>query len=123
MKTKIRRYLLSVLTIILLGQMSVMADEPKSKQSVGGRIIVNLLPQPRTILPDCYYFNGSVYIECGDSVTGIECTVTRFEDNSQWNNRVVGNTLQVSTSYESGLYSVTFTLSDGSSYYGEFQIP
>lgn len=121
MRTKFKRYLLSVLAIILLGQMPIMADE--SEQSVGGVIVVNIIPQPRTILPNCYYCNGIVYIECAESVTGIACTVTRFEDNLRWNNRVVGNNLQILTSSDCGLYSVTFTLSNGDSFYGEFQIP
>ncbi len=123
MKSRIKRYVLSFLAIIAFGQIPVMADKVKQPELVGGRIIVNILVHPRTELPDCYYYNGSVYIECSDTVTGIDCTVTRFEDNSQWSSRVAGNTLQVLTSSDSGLYGVTFTLADGSSFYGEFQIP
>lgn len=123
MRTRIKKFVLSVWTIIALCQLPIMADEVKQQQYVGGRIIVNIMVHPRTELPDCYYYNGSVYIECSDSVTGIDCTVTRFEDNSQWSSRVAGNTLQVLTSSDSGLYGVTFTLADGSSFYGEFQIP
>ncbi len=123
MRTEIKKYVLSVLAIIAFGQMPVLADKPIQKECVGRVIIVNIMVHPRTELPDCYYYNGSVYIECSDTVTGIACTVTRFEHNSQWSSRVAGNTLQVLTSSDSGLYGVTFTLADGSSFYGEFQIP
>ncbi len=75
---------------------------------------------PRSIVPECYYQDGYVYIICGNGVTSISATVTRLSDNAQWSNSSLNNTLQIAVSTDAGTYSLDFTLSDGSSYYGEY---
>lgn len=75
---------------------------------------------PRSIEPECYYQDGYVYIICGNGVTSISATVTRLSDNAQWSNSSLSNTLQIAVSTDAGTYSLDFTLSDGSSYYGEY---
>ena len=76
--------------------------------------------QPRSIEPECYYLDGYVYITCDSSVTSISGTVTRISDNMQWSDSSTSNVLQIAVSSDAGSYHLTFTLSDGSSYYGDY---
>lgn len=76
--------------------------------------------QPRSIEPECYYLEGYVYIICDNSVTSISATVTRLSDNAQWSDSSSSNTLQIAVPTDSGTYHLTLTLSDGSSYYGDY---
>ena len=76
--------------------------------------------QPRSLLPNCYYYDGRVYIECGIDETSVSGTVTRSSDGYQWSNSANGNTLQIEVSTEPGTYTLTFTLSSGCSYVGEY---
>ena len=77
---------------------------------------------PRSITPFCYYQNGYVYIIGDNSVTSISGTVTRLSDNAQWSNSSSSNTLQIAVPTDPATYRLTFTLSDGSSYYGEYTL-
>ena len=75
---------------------------------------------PRSEEPECYYLEGYVYIICDNSVTSISATVTRLSDNAQWSDSSSSNTLQIAVPTDSGTYHLTLTLSDGSSYYGDY---
>ena len=77
---------------------------------------------PRSIEPECYYLDGYVYIICDSSITSISATVTRLSDNAQWSDSSNGNTLQIAVPTGSGSYRLTFSLSDGSSYYGDYTL-
>ena len=79
------------------------------------------IPQPRSITDiECYYLNGYVYIICGNDITSVNGTVTRLSDNMQWSNSSNSNTLQIAVPSDAGIYRLTFTLSDGSSFYGDY---
>ena len=75
---------------------------------------------PRSIVPECYYLDGYVYITCDSTVTSIDGTVTRLSDNLQWSDSSTSNVLQIAVSSDAGSYHLTFTLSDGSSYHGDY---
>ena len=78
---------------------------------------------PRSIEDlECYYLNGYVYIIGDSSVTSISGTVTRIGDNMQWSDSSTSNTLQIAVPTVAGSYHLTFTLSDGSSYYGDYTL-
>lgn len=77
---------------------------------------------PRSIEPECYYQDGYVYIVGGSGITSISATVTRQSDNVQWSGSSTGNTLQIAVSTDSDTYSLFLTLSDGSSYYGDYEL-
>ena len=72
--------------------------------------------------PSCYYYEGEVMIEAADSIESIEATVIRIDDNMQWSDSSISNTLVISVSTEPGTYLLNLTLSDGSSYYGEYSL-
>lgn len=76
--------------------------------------------QPRSIKPECYYLDGYVYIVGDASVTSISGTVTRISDNMQWSDSSTSNVLQIAVSSDAGSYHLTFKLSDGSSYHGDY---
>ena len=76
---------------------------------------------PRSVdQPHCFYQDGYVYIVGGSDITFINGTVTRRSDNMQWSDSCNSNILQISVSSDAGVYRLTFTLSDGSSYYGDY---
>lgn len=77
---------------------------------------------PRSIELECYYQDGYVYIIGDSSVTSISGTVTRIGDNMQWSDSSTSNTLQIAVPTDAGSYHLTFTLSDGSSYYGDYTL-
>lgn len=76
--------------------------------------------QPRTLGPSCYYYDGCVYIEGAFYETSISGTVTRAGDDNQWSNTANGNTLQILVPTTPGTYTLTFTLSSGVTYTGEY---
>lgn len=76
--------------------------------------------QPRSIKPECYYLDGYVYIVGDASVTSVSGTVTRISDNMQWSDSSTSNVLQIAVSSDAGSYHLTFTLSDGRSYHGDY---
>ena len=78
--------------------------------------------RPRSIDPECYYQSGCVYITCDTNVASICGSITRLSDNAQWNNSSTSNNLQIAVSTETGMYHLTFTLSDGNAYYGDYEL-
>lgn len=78
--------------------------------------------RPRSIEPECYYLNGSVFIIGTSSVTFISATVTRLSDNMQWSDSSTSSSLQITVPTTAGTYHLELTLSDGSSYYGEYTL-
>jgi len=77
-------------------------------------------PQPRSIEPHCYFWDGSLYIMCNSYITSVSGTITRLSDNMQWSDSSTSNVLQIAVSSDAGSYHLTFTLSDGTSYYGDY---
>lgn len=72
--------------------------------------------------PACYYYEGEVTIEAGSSITSIDAQVTRLEDNVTWSDTDMGDTLIMDVSTDPGTYILTFTLSNGQSYIGEYHL-
>ena len=78
-------------------------------------------PRPRSVDQlHCFYQDGYVYIVGGSDITFINGTVTRRSDNMQWSDSSNSNMLQIAVLSDAGIYRLTFTLSDGSSYYGDY---
>ncbi|MBR4592962.1 MAG: hypothetical protein IKO33_00060 [Bacteroidaceae bacterium] len=63
-----------------------------------------------------------MYIEADNSITYINASVTRYNDNQVWSNASNTNTLFISASADSGTYLLELTLSAGRSYIGEYMI-
>ncbi len=78
-------------------------------------------PRPRSvaIIPECYHYEGVVYIEADSSITYINASVTRYADNQVWSNAAGTNTLSITASPDSGQYLLELILSNGESYIGE----
>lgn len=112
--------LLALLPCISLSTVNALTDDPP----LGKPINVNELPPlpPRSIAPECYYLDGYVYIIGDNSITSITGTVTRLSDNVQWNGNCTSNNLQIVVSTDPGAYSLTFTISDGSTYQGIYYL-
>lgn len=70
----------------------------------------------------CYYYEGEVTIEAATDITSITATVTRLEDNEQFEGSINDNVLTIQVSEDPGTYVLTFTLSDGAGYYGEYTL-
>ena len=92
-------------------------DPPKPKPN----------PKPRSRarytvndVPACYYYEGEVTIEAESSIASITATVTRLDDNEQFTGASTGNVLTIQVSEDPGTYVLTFTLSNGTGYYGEY---
>lgn len=103
----------------LLVKATGICDVPEE----GNPIVIesDYIPQPRSITDiECYYLNGYVYIIGGNDITSINGTVTRLSDNMQWSDSCNSNMLQIAVPSDAGIYRLTFTLSDGSSYYGDY---
>lgn len=112
-----------LLTLALLPCFLIASAETANVVPAEGKPIIIERPdhvKPRSIEPECYYLDGYVYITCDSSVTSISGTVTRISDNMQWSNSSTSNVLQIAVSSGAGSYHLTFTLSDGSSYYGDY---
>ena len=77
---------------------------------------------PRSIVPECFYQDGYIYLVGDSIVTSISGTVTRLSDNAQWSRSSTGCTLQIAVPTDPATYRLTFTLSDGSSYYGDYTL-
>lgn len=73
-------------------------------------------------IPYCYHTDGVVYIEADATITYINATVTRYDDNQVWSNASNSNTLSITTSGDIGVYLLELTLSNGQSYIGEYII-
>ena len=81
-------------------------------------------PRIRSVVqdPDCYHYDGVVYIYADATVTFITATITRIGDNLTWTGSASTNTLTFSASSAIGVYLLELTLSDGRSYIGEYII-
>ena len=113
-------FILALLPCFLLSTAKTSADLPTE-----GQPIVIDRPdhiQPRTIKPECYYLDGHVYIICNSSITSVDATVTRLSDNTEWSDSSLGNTLRMAVSSNAGTYLLVLTLSDGSTWYGEYTL-
>ena len=72
--------------------------------------------------PHCYHIGGVVYIDAATTVTYINASVTRYEDNQVWTNASNTNTLSITASTDAGSYLLELTLSTGQSYKGKYII-
>ena len=72
--------------------------------------------------PYCYHIGGVVYIEADATITYINATVTRYDDNQVWSDASNSNTLSITTSADPGSYLLELTLSTGQSYQGKYII-
>lgn len=72
--------------------------------------------------PECYHYDGVVYIYADNTITYINASVTRYDDNQVWSNAGSGNTLSITASDASGEYYLELTLSSGQSYIGKYII-
>ena len=70
----------------------------------------------------CMYYNSEVTIMADSTITYITAQVVRLDDNVSWSNAGAGDTLVIPVSNEPGTYILTFTLSNGKSYYGEYTL-
>lgn len=70
----------------------------------------------------CQYYDSEVTIMADSTITYITAQVVRLDDNATWNNAGAGDTLVIPVSNEPGTYVLTFTLSNGKSYYGEYTL-
>ena len=116
---------LFVMCMALLSWFSQVNASIKNSEDENPRPIVlkgSIIMPPRSIEPESYYLNGYVYIICDSSVTSISGTVTRLSDNTQWSNSSSSNTLQIAVPTDPATYRLTFTMSDGSSYYGDYTL-
>ena len=81
-------------------------------------------PRIRSVVqdPECYHYDGVVYIYADATVTFITATITRIGDNPTWTGSTSTNTLTISASSAIGVYRLELTLSDGRSFIGEYII-
>lgn len=77
---------------------------------------------PRSIVPECYCQNGTIYIICDSGISSITATVMRYSDETEWSDSSLGNTLRMAVSSNAGTYRLVLTLSDGSTWYGEYTL-
>ncbi|MBR4593887.1 MAG: hypothetical protein IKO33_04825 [Bacteroidaceae bacterium] len=72
--------------------------------------------------PHCYHIDGVVYIDADATITYINASVTRYDDNQVWSDASNTNTLSITTSAAPGSYLLELTLSTGQSYKGKYII-
>ncbi|MBO4561076.1 MAG: hypothetical protein J5705_03790 [Bacteroidaceae bacterium] len=121
---KLAKRTLVILLALLPCISSFTANASTDDPPIGKPINVESLPpvRPRSIEPECYYLDGYVYIIGDNTITGICGTITRLSDNAQWSNSSSSNTLQIAVPTNPATYRLTFTMSDGSSYYGDYTL-
>ena len=128
MKNYLKRVLVVMMVLLPCFQTSVWAgDEPdeipiKGDHNPGPRNRARGRSFNYETTPACYYFNGEVSIQADSSVTFINASVERLEDNAVWTDAGMGDTLIMSVTDEPGTYILRFTLSNGKSYIGEYTI-
>ena len=128
MKNYLKRVLVVMIVLLPCFQTSVWAgDEPdeipiKGDPNPGPRNRARGRSFNYETTPACYYFNGEVSIQADSSVTFINASVERLEDNAVWTDAGMGDTLIMSVTDEPGTYILRFTLSNGKSYIGEYTI-
>lgn len=81
-------------------------------------------PGPRSAAqaPNCYFQDGVVYIDADATITYINASVTRYDDNQVWSDAAANNTLAITVSPDPGEYHLQLTLSTGQSYQGKYII-
>ena len=106
---------------------------PRSRQDIDPNLIPikpapspggDHMPRIRSVVqdPECYHYDGVVYIYTDATVTFISATITRIGDNLTWTGSASTNTLSISASSAIGVYRLELTLSDGRSFIGEYII-
>ena len=106
---------------------------PRNRQDIDPNLIpIKPVPGPgtghepriRSVVqdPECYHYDGAVYIYADATVTFISATITRIGDNLTWTGSANTNTLSISVSSAIGVYRLELTLSDGRAYIGEYII-
>ena len=106
---------------------------PRNRQDIDPNLIpIKPCPSPgtghepriRSVVqdPECYHYDGVVYICADANVTFISATITRIGDNLTWTGSASTNTLSISASAAIGVYRLELTLSDGRAYIGEYII-
>lgn len=128
MKNYLKRVLVVMMVLLPCFQTSVWAGDDPDEIPIKG----DPNPGPRNrargrsfnyeTTPACYYFNGEVSIQADSSVTFINASVERLEDNAVWTDAGIGDTLIMSVTDEPGTYILRFTLSNGKSYIGEYTL-
>ena len=122
MKHVLKRTLIVILALLpCLSVLGITSSDGPSEIPLKPVVPGSLQPRSLDDL-NCYYLDGCVYILGDASVTSISGTVTRLSDNMQWSDSSNGNTLQISVPATPGTYCLTLTLSDGSSYYGDYAL-
>lgn len=132
MKNFRKKFLLVLLALMPCFQTIVMAGFPDGEPE---EIPVSPKPVPNPngprsrsraryieVSPECYYYNGEVSIYADSSITSISASVTRLDDNMQWTETSISNTLTMVVSTDPGTYLLTLTLSDGKTYIGEYTL-
>lgn len=129
MKNFLKRVFVVMMVLLPCFQTNVWAsDEPDDPNNIP--LKPNPTTPPRTrarsinfeAMPTCYYYNGEVTIQADSNVTFINASVERLEDNAVWTDAGMGDTLIMSVTDEPGTYILTFTLSNGKSYIGEYTL-
>ena len=106
---------------------------PRNRQDIDPNLIpIKPVPGPgtghepriRSVVqdPECYHYDGVVYIYADGTVTAITATITRIGDNLTWTGSASTNTLSINASAAIGVYRLELTLSDGRSFIGEYFI-
>jgi hypothetical protein len=70
--------------------------------------------------PQCYYYDGEVIIQAGNTVSYITAEIIRAEDNMIWSDAGAGSTITLTVTSDPGTYYLYFTLSNGKSYIGKY---
>lgn len=134
MKNFVKKFLLVLLALLPCFQTQAMVDGDEGPSNIPIKpdpIPTNTNPQPRARArarftvengPACYYYQGEVSIEAESGISFITATITRIEDNESWTDSVMGDTLIINVSEAPGTYILTFTLSNGQSYIGEYYL-
>lgn len=135
MKNFVKKFLLVLLALMPCFQTQAMVDVDGDEEQIPIPLkpkpnpTPNTNPQPRARArftvengPVCYYYQGEVSIEAESGISFISATVIRLEDNESWTNSAMDDTLIINVSEDPGTYILTFTLSNGQSYIGEYYL-
>ena len=131
MKNNVKKLLVVLLALLPCFQTSVMAggfDDPDPETIPVKQTPSPTIGGPRSRararytmeVPACQYYNGEVTIMADSTITFISAQVLRVEDNVSWSGAAMDDTLIFGVSTDPGTYILTFTLSNGKSYYGEY---
>lgn len=140
MKNYSKKILVVLLALLPCFHISVMADgiESPDSEPIPVKEMPNPNPNPnphpggprsrsraRYTIEEtlvCEYCNSEVTIMADSTIDYITAQVVRLDDNVSWSNAGAGDTLVIQVSNEPGTYLLTFTLSNGKSYYGEYTL-